>query len=112
MRKNLLQTLQRDIVLLGLIASVKKPMTIWKFLKYVYPEEMNNMEMHKKESYIRKFLIRWSEYGILKKEVVDGKVYFSVDYDKIDIEDKKSYWLMKLFLPDFQINFKLKKPNF
>ena len=108
MKRDLLETLRRDLSLIGLISVLEKPMTTWDFVKSLLPNEESSIVLNKVESYVRKVLKRWSDYGVLTKEVVNGRAIYCVDERKVKIEKKKKYWLMKVKFDDFEISFKVK----
>ena len=90
------------------MCGIRKPMSTWEFVKYVYPDESSKVILNKEESYVRKVLKRWSSYGIIKKEVVDGRTIYTPDLKKIKLIKKKNYWEMVIKLGDFQIFYKIK----
>jgi hypothetical protein len=110
LKRDLIETLKRDLYLLGLMSTIKKSTTTWDFVKSIYPTEKSKVVLNKEESYLRKVLNRWHSYGVIKKEVVDGRAIYMIDNSKIKIIRKKRHWLMIVKLPEFQILFKI-KPN-
>ena len=111
MKRDLLETLRRDLSLIGLISVLEKSMTTWDFVKSLMPNEESSVVLNKVESYVRKVLNRWSDYGVLTKEVVNGRAIYCVDERKVKIEKKKKYWLMSVKFDDFEIRFKVKPMN-
>jgi len=111
MKKDVLETLKRDLSLIGLMCFIKKPITTWKFLKSLFPEEESKVVLGKYESYLRKVLNRWSSYGLITKENVNGRTIYCVNTRKIKVVKKRNYWIMIVELPDFQIHYKVKPSN-
>jgi hypothetical protein len=108
LRRDLIETLKRDLSLIGLMCGIRRPMSTWDFVKYVYPDENSKVILNKEESYLRKVLNRWSSYGIIKKEVIDGRAIYTPDLKKIKLIKKRNYWEMVIKLGDFQINYRIK----
>jgi glycerophosphoryl diester phosphodiesterase len=82
MKKDGINVVFRDLLLIAKFLAQKKEITTYQFARNNFEWE-NSYELQKIDVFVRKFLKKYEKYGIFKSEVVDGRTIYKLDSKKI-----------------------------
>jgi len=80
--RDVFEILENDALIIGkLISSFKRTASSFQVAKRIF--KVKGYELKKAEAFMREWFKRWERYGVVKKEVKDGKTYYSFDMNRI-----------------------------
>lgn len=81
-----IKILKNEISIIFKLALLKKTISTFKLAKYVF-EPKTNYEKKKCDIKIRQILEKYSELGILKKEIINNRKYYSINDENVIISE-------------------------
>ena len=88
-REKTLEVLKKDVImLLKLLLFFKKTTTSYMIAKKLF-NVRDSYELKKRDMAVKFFLNRWNQYGVLKREDINGKTFYSIDPERIVYGDAK-----------------------